>query len=95
VESCYPETMSKVVIAVIVVVLVVIGLMVYGMRGLSSSSCEVCMEYNGQTKCRSAKGPNKMDAIRTASDNACAYLASGMTESMSCGRTTPKSTKCE
>ena len=87
--------MSKTVVAVIVVVLVVIGLMVYGMQGLSTNTCEVCIEFNGQTKCRSAKGPNKMEAIKTATDNACAYISSGMTESMSCGRSTPKSTKCE
>ncbi len=87
--------MSKTAVAVIVVVLAVIGLMVYGMQGLSTHSCEVCMEFNGQTKCRSAKGPTKEEAMKTATDNACAYLAEGMTNSINCARTPPKSTKCE
>jgi hypothetical protein len=58
---------------------------------------EGCDQYMPirRCQCRSAKAPTKMEAIKTATDNACAYLASGMNESMSCGRTTPKSTKCE
>ena len=88
--------MSKgILAAVIVVVLIVAVLMYFGMSGQTAFTCEVCIEYKGQTQCRSAKGPTKPEAIKTASDNACAFLASGMTESMNCGRTPPKSTKCE
>lgn len=53
--------------------------------------CTVCMEYDGQKKCRSATGPDQEQCQRTASDNACAFLASGMTNSMACGRTKPVS----
>jgi hypothetical protein len=87
--------MSKALIAGIVVVLVLGGLVYYAMSGQTATSCEVCIEFNGQTKCRTAKGPNKLEAIKTASDNACAYIASGMTDSIACSHRDPKSTKCE
>jgi uncharacterized protein (UPF0333 family) len=79
-----------------IVVLVIAGALIYyAMSGQTAVGCEVCIEFNGHTQCRSAKAANKQDSIRTATDTACADLASGMNESMSCGRTTPKSTKCE
>ena len=87
--------MPKSLLAGIVVLLIVAALIYFAMLGQTAAACEVCIEFNGKTQCRSAKAPSKMEAIKTATDNACAFLASGMNESMSCGRTTPKSTKCE
>jgi hypothetical protein len=79
----------------ILVLLIVAALIYSAMSGQTAAACEVCIEFNGNTQCRSAKAPTKPEAIRTATDNACADLASGMNESMSCGRTPPKSTKCQ
>ena len=87
--------MPKSLLVAIVVLLIVGALIYFAMSGQTAAACEVCIEFNGQTQCRSAKAATKPEAIRTATDNACADLASGMNESMSCGRTTPKSTKCE
>jgi hypothetical protein len=79
-----------------IVVFAIVGVLIYfAMSGQTAATCEVCIEFNGHTQCRTAKAPTKQEAIRTATDMACAELASGMNESMSCGRTTPKSTKCE
>ena len=55
--------------------------------------CEVCMSYAGMKKCRTAQAPTKEECQRTATDNACAYLSSGMTESMKCTSATPDSVK--
>ena len=87
--------MPKPLLAGIIVVVIVAALMYFAMHGQTAASCEVCVEFNGKTQCRTAKGPTKPEAIKTATDNACAFLASGMTDSMSCGRTTPKSTTCQ
>jgi len=87
--------MSKIVLAVIAVIIAVAALMYFAMQGQTAHSCTVCIEYNGRTECRTAKGPTIPETTRTATDNACAMLASGMTESMSCGRTEPKSVKCQ
>lgn len=54
---------------------------------------EVCMEYRGRSACRTAAGATREEALRTAVDNACALLASGMTESIQCGRSEPRSVR--
>jgi hypothetical protein len=87
--------MSRTTLAVMAAIAALIGLIIYAMQGLSAATCEVCVEYNGRTECRTAKGPSVAEATRTAQDNACGLLASGMTESMKCGRTPPKSVKCQ
>lgn len=57
-------------------------------------SCEVCIEFRGRTACREALGPTHDEAVRTATDNACAFLASGMTDSVACQNTPPASVRC-
>jgi hypothetical protein len=52
---------------------------------------EVCMEFRGRTACRTAAGPTQEEAVRTAADAACALIASGMTDTIQCGRSQPKS----
>jgi hypothetical protein len=60
-------------------------------RDLSSIRVEVCMEFRGRTACRTAAGASREQAERTARDNACALIASGMTDSIACSNTPPKS----
>ena len=50
---------------------------------------EVCMEYQGKQSCRTASSETKEGAQRTATENACALIASGMTDTMTCQRQTP------
>ena len=69
------------------------SLIVISTMSLKKSRVEVCMEFNGRTECRTASGRNQEQAQRTAIENACAILASGMTDSMACGRTPPQSVK--
>jgi hypothetical protein len=40
-----------------------------------------------------ASGTTREQAVRTATDNACALIASGMTESMACTSAPPVSVK--
>jgi len=54
---------------------------------------EVCMEFQGHEACRTASAETEQQAVRTATDNACALVSSGMTDSMACGRTPPKSVR--
>ncbi len=53
--------------------------------------CSVCIKYKGKQKCRTATGRDEERCVRTATDNACAFLSSGMTDSLACGRTQPES----
>jgi hypothetical protein len=80
------------ILAVIAVVLF-IGLLAYLSLGQRQVRVEVCVQFQGRTNCRTAAGPTEEQAIRTATDNACATIASGMTESMTCGRMPPQSVR--
>lgn len=85
--------MKKTAIAVTVFVLAVLGLLVYSSLGLRKHRAEVCVSFQGRTNCRVASGATREQAVRTATDNACALIASGMTESMACTSAPPVSVK--
>lgn len=78
-------------IALAAVVFVVI--LVYSTMQQKQFRVEVCMEYQGRTACRIASGPTEQQAQRTAAENACALISGGMTDSMACDRTPPKSVR--
>jgi hypothetical protein len=54
---------------------------------------EVCMEYRGRQNCKTASGADQQAAVRTATDNACADIANGMTESIQCTNSRPVSVR--
>jgi hypothetical protein len=54
---------------------------------------EVCMAYQGRTNCRTVSAKSEESAVRSASDNACADIASGVTDTMRCQQSQPQSIK--
>lgn len=66
-----------------------LAMMYSSFRGLTQYRVEVCMEYQGRQACRSAAASTPEQAQRTATENACALIASGMTDSMACSSTPP------
>jgi hypothetical protein len=66
-----------------------IAIMYTSTRNLASHRVEVCIEYNGRKACRTASAATREQARRTATDNACAQIASGMTDSIACTNTMP------
>ena len=88
------STRSKVTLVAAVFGAILLLLILYASMGLGQYSCEVCMEFNGRQKCRSAAGATREEAQRTATDNVCSFLASGMTESIRCTQTPPVNLKC-
>lgn len=87
-------TRSKTILVVIGFVVVLLLLILYASIGLSSYTCEVCIEFRGQSRCRTASGATREEAQRTATDNACAFLSSGMADSIQCAASPPRSVKC-
>ena len=76
-------------------VLALLGaLIVYSSLGQGGVRCEVCLEFRGRDVCRSADGANEHDARMAATTNACAFVASGVTDSMACERTPPRKAEC-
>ena len=82
--------MKKAALIGIVFLLVLVGAIAYSTMTLAQHRVEVCMEFNGMTSCRTVSGPDKKDTLRTAVSNACATIASGVTDSIACSRTEPK-----
>ena len=70
-----------------------IALLTYMTMGLKQHRVEVCVEFKGRTNCRTAAGSTKEQALRTATENACGLIASGMTDSMACSQTPPVSVR--
>jgi hypothetical protein len=56
--------------------------------------CEVCITYNGRSQCRTVDGTDRREALGTATTNVCAFLSSGVTDSMACARTPPDKEEC-
>ena len=85
--------MNRTVLAAIGFGAVVLGLIIYSMIGLRSHRVEVCMEFEGRRNCRIASGSSREVALRTATENACALLTSGVTGTIACGNTPPASVR--
>ena len=84
---------NKPVIAGIIFMLVVLGVIVYSSMNLSKARVQICMEFNGRQNCAIASGQTKDFALRTATSNACAMIASGVGDSIACEHRTPVSMK--
>jgi hypothetical protein len=69
----------------------VLGALLYTSLGHGKVRCEVCITYRDRRACRTAAGSTKEEALRAARDNACALIASGVTDSIACQNTTPDS----
>ena len=74
--------------------LLFMGGVIYRSFQVAGQRCSVCMSFGGRDVCRTVEGPTKDDALRGALNNACAYLASGVTDSMACERTPPTKMEC-
>lgn len=55
----------------------------------STVHCRVCMSFNGKQNCSKSVGTDRDSCLSTARDNACAPIASGMTESIRCSQSEP------
>ena len=87
--------MGRAVLIFAILAVLTIGVLIYQTIAQHRVVCEVCITFHGRTACREAAGPTREDAVRTATNNTCAFLASGMTDSVSCGGTPPTSVRCE
>ncbi len=83
------------VLAFVVALVALVAILVYGSMTTVQSQCELCVEYNGRTECRSGSGADQTEAIRAAQKAACAVMSSGMAESVNCQNVQPTNVRCE
>ena len=82
--------MKKPVLVGILFFMAIVAFIVYLTMGMVSHRVEVCIEFNGLTECRTASGATTEFAMKTAIQNACAGISSGVTDSIKCEHTDPK-----
>ena len=88
-------SIKRAAIVLCILALVTIGLIAMGVRQSLSTSCEVCMTFQGRTECRAAVGATEREATTTAVQNACGLISAGMTQTVQCQNREPDSVICE
>lgn len=86
------NTARRIVLPIIFLVFA-LGIIYYTMT-FNQVSCTVCIEYQGSSACRTASGATREEAIRTAIDNACAQVTTGMGNIMICSQSEPAQVEC-
>jgi hypothetical protein len=81
--------MKKPVLIGILLFAALMALIAYSTMGTASHRVQVCMQFNGHTSCRTTSGSTEAFALRTAVSNACAEIASGVTDSIACEQAPP------
>jgi hypothetical protein len=74
--------------------LLFMAIVVYSSLEIGGVRCEVCITYRGNAQCRTVDGATEDQAREAAITNACAHLASGVTDGMACARTPPTRVTC-
>jgi hypothetical protein len=69
----------------------VVGYVMYSSFSPKAYRVKVCMSYKGGTNCGTASADKREVALREATTNACALIASGVIESGQCENSTPVS----
>jgi hypothetical protein len=87
--------MARAVALFLAFLAITFGLVIWKAVSNRAVLCEVCMVFRDGRVCREAYGPTAAEATRTATENACALLANGMTASIACHNTPPQSVNCK
>ena len=92
-RSAAQHGISRPALAGIVFAVAVLVMLVYMSVSLARQGvrAEVCMEFNGQTNCKTVSGDSREHVVQTAISGACADIVSGVTQTIQCEHTTPKS----
>lgn len=86
--------MKRSTVVTLLGIAVVAGGAIYLTTAQAATRCQVCITYHGRSNCANAAGPSEQDAREGAQTTACGPLASGMDESIACGRVQPDSIQC-
>jgi hypothetical protein len=70
------------------------ALLLFNTLSAQKVECTVCVEFNGARNCATASHENEDEARRSAQTTACGVLASGMDQTIACGRIQPASVQC-
>jgi hypothetical protein len=86
--------MKRGTLITIIAIAVFGALLLFNTLSAQKATCEVCVEFNGKRNCATASHESEGEARNAAQTTACGTLASGMDQSIACGRVTPVSVQC-
>jgi hypothetical protein len=90
-----PPARRRTWVAALIIGIALLGVaLIRGSMQVVQAECELCVEFRGQTTCRSGSGASEVDARQAAQRAACAVMAMGMDESIACQNQPPKSVQC-
>jgi len=78
-------------VIIVVFVLGVVALIAYATLHGPRYRVEICMFYSGQSACKTVSAKSEAAALRSGAENACADISSGVTDTMRCQQSEPKS----
>ncbi len=78
----------------LVALLLFMSVVVYSSLRVGGVRCELCIHFDGRQACRAVDGSTEQEARTAAQTNACALIASGVTQTMACERTQPATAAC-
>lgn len=79
---------------VLAAVLLFAGYVIYGTVTRTQVSCEVCLDFEGETVCRRGAGATEEEARGAAQESACGGQARGMSEIIACRNQEPVRSQC-
>lgn len=82
--------MNRPGIYIAVFVLIVIALILYSTMAGKQYRAEVCMTFQGRSACKTVTGKSQESVLRGGITNACADIAAGVTETMTCEQSQPQ-----
>jgi hypothetical protein len=82
--------MNKPGLYIAVFILVVVVLILYSTLAGKRYRAEVCMTFQGRSACKTVTGKSEASVLRGGITNACADIASGVTETLSCEQSPPE-----
>jgi hypothetical protein len=80
-------------VIVVLFVAAIIALIAYSTVTGPRYRVEICMAYQGQSACKTVSAKSEQAALRSGAENACADIASGVTDTMRCEQSEPQSVK--
>lgn len=87
--------MGRTTLITVVGLALLAAVVIYASVGLSAHKCEVCVAFEGREACRTVEAASLEEARAGATTNACALVASGVTDSMRCQRMGPVRIACD
>jgi len=94
-EGPIGRPISKPAMAGVVFAVLLFGVILYQTMSIRQVECNVCVDFEGRTKCLLVRGEDEEQAIQTGKDNACSFVTVGRAEAFRCAGMLPSSTECK